>query len=123
MIKHGDNFLDVDELSLLFTGSQISKAEGNDHDASSKKDNDFINAVPEAGNALRSVPSDRDTPEPHEPLIHPNLFSLTKTAHPLFKVDQLGVDRRLLVNRKRQLRMYRVWVQGKFRKLPQLDGA
>lgn len=27
--------------------------------------------------------------------------------HPLFKIDQLGVDRRMLVNRKKQLRMYR----------------
>jgi len=37
--------------------------------------------------------------------------------HPLFAVEQLGVDRRLLLNRKRQLKMFRVWVQGKFRKL------
>jgi hypothetical protein len=29
---------------------------------------------------------------------------------------QLGVDRRLLVNRKRQLKMYRVWMQGKFQR-------
>ncbi|KAL0953935.1 hypothetical protein HGRIS_005099 [Hohenbuehelia grisea] len=38
-------------------------------------------------------------------------------SHPLFTIEQLGVDRRLLVNRKRQLKMYRVWMQGKFRKL------
>jgi tRNAThr (cytosine32-N3)-methyltransferase len=37
-------------------------------------------------------------------------------SHPLFDIEQLGIDRRLLVNRKRQLKMYRVWVQGKFRK-------
>ena len=36
---------------------------------------------------------------------------------PLFCTEQLGVDRRLLVNRKRQLKMYRVWVQAKFRKM------
>lgn len=37
--------------------------------------------------------------------------------HPLFSIEQLGVDRRLLINRKRQLKMYRVWMQGVFRKL------
>jgi hypothetical protein len=35
---------------------------------------------------------------------------------------QLGVDRRLLVNRKRQLKMYRVWMQGKFQRT-EADGA
>ncbi|KAI8608197.1 S-adenosyl-L-methionine-dependent methyltransferase [Chytriomyces sp. MP71] len=33
-----------------------------------------------------------------------------------FDVIQSVVDRRLLVNRSRQLKMYRVWMQGKFRK-------
>lgn len=37
-----------------------------------------------------------------------------ETGRPMFAVDKLGVDRRLLVNRKRQLKMYRVWMQGKF---------
>lgn len=37
--------------------------------------------------------------------------------HPLFSISQLRVDRRLLLNRKRQLKMYRVWMQAKFRKL------
>jgi len=36
--------------------------------------------------------------------------------HPLFTIEQLGADRRLLINRKRQLKMYRVWMQGKFQK-------
>ena len=52
---------------------------------------------------------------------HPSQISraalLADLNHPLFSLEQLGVDRRLLVNRKRQLKMYRVWMQGKFKKL------
>jgi tRNAThr (cytosine32-N3)-methyltransferase len=33
-----------------------------------------------------------------------------------FGVINLGVDRRLLVNRAKQLKMYRCWMQGRFRK-------
>ena len=33
-----------------------------------------------------------------------------------FDVEELGVDRRLLVNRARKLKMYRCWIQGRFRK-------
>ncbi|KAG9230234.1 actin binding protein-like protein [Amylocarpus encephaloides] len=35
---------------------------------------------------------------------------------PCFQVVDLGVDRRLLVNRAKQLKMYRCWLQGRFRK-------
>jgi tRNAThr (cytosine32-N3)-methyltransferase len=33
-----------------------------------------------------------------------------------FEVVDMGVDRRLLVNRAKQLKMYRCWLQGRFRK-------
>ena len=35
---------------------------------------------------------------------------------PYFDIEELGVDRRLLVNRARKLKMYRCWIQGRFRK-------
>ncbi|KAF2972578.1 hypothetical protein GQX73_g985 [Xylaria multiplex] len=34
----------------------------------------------------------------------------------LFDVEELGVDRRMLVNRAKRLKMYRCWMQGRFRK-------
>ena len=34
-----------------------------------------------------------------------------------FEVVDLEVDRRMLVNRKRELKMYRCWLQGRFRKV------
>lgn len=33
-----------------------------------------------------------------------------------FEILDLGVDRRLIVNRQRKLKMYRCWMQGRFRK-------
>ena len=33
-----------------------------------------------------------------------------------FEILSLGVDRRMLVNRQKQLKMYRCWIQGHFRK-------
>ena len=40
----------------------------------------------------------------------------SKNAEHRFETINLGVDRRLLMNRKRQLKMYRIWMQGIFRK-------
>ncbi|KAI0885257.1 methyltransferase [Annulohypoxylon maeteangense] len=34
----------------------------------------------------------------------------------LFDIEQLGVDRRMVVNRARRIKMYRCWIQGHFRK-------
>lgn len=43
--------------------------------------------------------------------------SIEAKAKPaLFDVEELGVDRRMLVNRARKLKMYRCWIQGRFRK-------
>jgi len=40
----------------------------------------------------------------------------TKAKTPGFEILNLGVDRRMLVNRQRKLKMYRCWMQGHFRK-------
>ncbi|KAK4100103.1 methyltransferase [Parathielavia hyrcaniae] len=38
------------------------------------------------------------------------------TVGPMFDVEELGIDRRMLVNRAKKLKMYRCWMQGRFRK-------
>ena len=43
-------------------------------------------------------------------------------AVPRFEVLNLGTDRRMLVNRQRKLKMYRCWMQGRFRKPPDARG-
>ncbi|KAI1255864.1 hypothetical protein MGN70_002605 [Eutypa lata] len=40
----------------------------------------------------------------------------SQTSSPCFDVEELGIDRRLLVNRAKRLKMYRCWIQGRFRK-------
>lgn len=60
-----------------------------------------------------SLPSSGPSSDVHHNLLRPLAHC---PPHPLFTIEQLGIDRRLLVNRKRQLKMYRIWMQGKFRK-------
>ncbi|KAI4250119.1 MAG: hypothetical protein L6R40_000291 [Gallowayella cf. fulva] len=46
------------------------------------------------------------------------MAAISTTSEPAawFKIASLGVDRRLLINRHKQLKMYRCWMQGRFQK-------
>lgn len=75
-----------------------------------------------------AVPSGQDATSPRRgpppkrtwsppPVLKPSRHPSELPPHPLFAVKQLGIDRRLLVNRKKQLKMYRVWLQSEFTKV------
>ncbi|KAI9458141.1 S-adenosyl-L-methionine-dependent methyltransferase [Lactarius psammicola] len=127
-------FFELDELALLFTGSsaptaqiQVHTHESTEADEENGDNNGDSGGAEDDREDVRTPPSP-DGPLPSaDPSVHPNHPSLRDPAalglaHPLFITEQLGVDRRLLVNRKRQLKMYRVWMQGKFRRTER-DGS
>jgi tRNAThr (cytosine32-N3)-methyltransferase len=49
----------------------------------------------------------------------PTSTSTSDAPRPTFEVAHIGVDRRMLVNRQRRLKMYRCWMQAVFRKAGQ----
>lgn len=126
-------FFELDELALIFTGSRASPAqktstmtevvdEDEDNEPASlpvpsQTASPSLNApadTPNSGSDTLSLPSPGPSSDVHHNLLRPLAQCL---PHPLFTIEQLGVDRRLLVNRKRQLKMYRIWMQAKFRKV------
>jgi tRNAThr (cytosine32-N3)-methyltransferase len=126
-------FFELDELALLFTGSSAPTAQVQVHTHESIEADEENGDGAEVDGADAPTPSLDTPPSPDSALpstdssthlIHPSLRdpAALGLAHPLFNIEQLGVDRRLLVNRKRQLKMYRVWMQGKFRRTER-DGS
>ena len=114
---------------MLFTGLSAPTAQVQVHThESTEADEESSDNV--AGDGTENDGADADAPAssldllPSADQIHPSLRdpAALGLSHPLFIVEQLGVDRRLLVNRKRQLKMYRVWMQGKFRRTEK-DGS
>ncbi|KAM0345137.1 hypothetical protein ACHAPU_006772 [Fusarium lateritium] len=86
-------FFDKDQLSDIWTGKKA------DEDAKAASD-----AAAEGVEGTEEVQNtSTDTEE-------------AKAWEPWFEVENLGVDRRLLVNRASKQKMYRCWLQGRFRK-------
>ena len=125
----------VDELALLFTGSpapptaretlesetttEVNEGNGDGEEEEeecvvpAKDDLPASSHIPPSLDPSFTSPGDPSGHTIHPSLRDPNALEL---PHPLFTIVQLGVDRRLIVNRKRQLKMYRVWMQGKFQR-------
>ncbi|KZT00582.1 methyltransferase [Laetiporus sulphureus 93-53] len=136
-------FFELDELALLFTGApapaasrsekEVTIVEETDEGAAERSQSSAqiqrlssASPAPSPDDSGAAVPTldIKETllsPSPTSTQIHPSLLESFSPgiglAHPLFAIQQLGVDRRLIVNRKRQLKMYRVWMQAKLRKL------
>ena len=115
-----------DELALLFTGSRVPKSfkttdtETIEEEDSGPQEGDKTYTPSPSVSGAQTPVEAPSIPPPAQKVasaVHPSLVEPSSLPHPLFSIEQLGVDRRLLVNRKRQLKMYRVWMQGKFRKL------
>ena len=108
----------LDELAIIFTGSRVLPQEVAINaivDSAEESGDDEELSSP--GIVMLSSPCSELPLSPKTPVsIHPILLT-ERPPQPLFAIEQLGVDRRLIVNRKRQLKMYRVWMQGKFRKI------
>jgi len=118
-------FFELDELALLFTGSTVplhlhtvttttQEEEEDCGDEPMSQNSQLSSQFPASESLPTEAACTSSTAQPASS-IHPVLHSWS-LPYPMFNIEQLGVDRRLIVNRKRQLKMYRVWMQGKFRK-------
>ncbi|KAI4203470.1 MAG: hypothetical protein LQ350_001808 [Teloschistes chrysophthalmus] len=91
-------FFGQDELKDIWSGRDDEKKE--------IAATDFDDKTNESGN--NGLPSDTSNGN------HGSTTKLGMEAQ--FEIASLGVDRRLLINRSKQLKMYRCWMQGRFRK-------
>lgn len=88
-------FFEEEELKKLWSGERKTKQNDEETQAKKAEEEEITNGVAS--------------------------LSISPPDAPKFEVLNLGVDRRMLVNRQRRLKMYRCWLQAKFRK-PFEDG-
>lgn len=88
-------FFEKEELEGIWGGGEISEPEPN----AEKKDDD-----------------DKDVQDLTQQTQDISLEAPVSEPRPAFEVAHIGVDRRMLVNRQRRLKMYRCWMQAVFRK-------
>ncbi|KAF2683481.1 methyltransferase [Lentithecium fluviatile CBS 122367] len=97
-------FFEKEELEHIWGGKE-PKSEKTEQDATANKSNEAIEKT------LDNLAVNDDT--------HPegsHQIPARNKPRPTFEVVHFGIDRRMLVNRQRRLKMYRCWMQAVFRK-------
>ena len=107
-------FFDEDELKKIWGGRGTANRELGAN-GKAREDDSRVPRDEQPGDTDKVSDSDEVIPDRELGV------SETKCVHPLtlentFEIVSLGVDRRMLVNRQKQLKMYRCWMQGQFRK-------
>ncbi|KAI0600518.1 methyltransferase [Biscogniauxia sp. FL1348] len=94
-------FFEKDELAQIWSsgGMSSSEAPGAIDDKSEEKQK------PGEGEAGEQTTTTTTSP-----------IAIESESAALFDIEELGIDRRMLVNRAMRLKMYRCWIQGRFRK-------
>lgn len=105
-------FFEEDELKRIWGGP-----------ATAKRKEEAIGQDRENSNSTASDEKPKDTEEvrsTNEPFpelgVFQPVYSSSSIPENAFDIVSLGVDRRMLVNRQKQLKMYRCWMQGQFKK-------
>jgi tRNAThr (cytosine32-N3)-methyltransferase len=93
-------FFEEEELRKIWSGKGAVKV--NKNSSSTTTTEELEKAVSDLDIDMEAVQGEQN-PEPSQ-------------SRPSFEVLNFGVDRRMLVNRQRRLKMYRCWMQAKFRK-------
>lgn len=104
-------FFDKDELRNIWSGEAFERGNLTDQESVGQTEDDV------RGTLESRAANGKDSEEPgneNGKRISPIMDSYENVS--LFEIESLGVDRRLLINRQKQLKMYRCWMQGRFRK-------
>lgn len=109
-------FFDEDELRRIWGGGGSRTMEGEGVGKGQEEKSQEERSQEEKSEEEKSQEENSHEQETIEQKKRNKGSSAEQSSIPSFEILDLGVDRRLTVNRKEQLMMYRCWMQGRFRK-------